>query len=125
MWEIVFRAGHRRNGANLNGHISPKKKEKKKELRMRFFNFKIVYQNVCGLRSNLSSLYISSFDFEFDGIAFTETWLNGNIFDSEVMSSNFNTYKRDRRSRNGGGVLALDGRYCVRADNRGKPIYIT
>ena len=68
-------------------------------------HFRIAYQNVRGLRFKLSSLSNCSFDFEFDGIAFAGTWLNCNIFDSEVMSINSNIYRRDRRFTNGGGVL--------------------
>ena len=63
VWEFVFRPGRRRNGVNLPGPTSQKTSS----------NFKIVYRNVRGLKSKLSSLYNSRFDFEFDGIAFTET----------------------------------------------------
>ena len=98
---------------------------KKKLTSKSSFNFRIANQNVRGLRFKLSSL--------------TETWLNGNIFDSEIVSSNFNIYRRDRRSKNDGGVLISicskhTSKYLefediefisVTVHNRGKSIYIT
>jgi len=38
-------------------------------------------------------------------IVFTETWLKPEILSSEVFPSKFKTYRIDRPSRRGGGVL--------------------
>ena len=117
---LILRFGHRLywyHGANLSGPTLKKKLTSKSR-----FNFKIAYQNVRGVRSKLSSLYNSSFDFEFE-------------------ISNFNIYRRDRRYKNGGGVLiSIRFKYTsewidlcseniecisVKVYNRGKSIYIT
>lgn len=40
-------------------------------------------------------------------MALTETWLTDSIFDSEIFSSNFTIYRRDRGSVGGGVLLAV------------------
>jgi hypothetical protein len=52
---------------------------------------------------NLVSLY------DCDVIAITETWLNSSVLDTELLSTDFVIYRRDRDSnankKHGGGVL--------------------
>ena len=68
------------------------------------------YQNVRGLRTKCSELYISSLACNYDIIAFSETWLHSSIYDSELFHSDFVVYRCDRTAQTstfsrGGGVL--------------------
>ncbi|KAH8415452.1 hypothetical protein KR215_010558, partial [Drosophila sulfurigaster] len=63
------------------------------------------YQNVRGICIKLTDLYLNSVSFPFNVIAFTETWLKNDILDTEIFSSRFSVYRRDRKVRRGGGVL--------------------
>lgn len=68
----------------------------------------IIYQNVRGLKSKLTTLYVDSFNFEYDIIAFTETWLHESIFSSEILCSKYQIFRCDRHDitkKTGGGVL--------------------
>ena len=49
---------------------------------------------------------------ELDIIAITETWLNPEIMDPEILSSNYNIYRRDRLGKDGGVLLALRDNIC-------------
>ena len=43
---------------------------------------------------------------DYDVVAVTETWLNDNILDSEILSHGYSIYRHDRdSSKRGGGVL--------------------
>ena len=69
----------------------------------------IYYQNVRGLRTKTNQLYLSLSSSDYDVIAFSETWLNGKILNSE-LSSEYNIYRADRNPgtsglERGGGVL--------------------
>lgn len=76
----------------------------------------IVYQNVRGLNTKLTSLYTNSFDFSYHIIAFSETWLNNkrNILDYEILCSRYQIFRYDRLHKSGGGVLiaVLDSFPC-------------
>lgn len=66
----------------------------------------IVYQNVRGLNTKLPSIYNQSFDFLYDVIIFTETWLVDNVLNTEIFCGNYQIYRRDRGNLiKGGGVL--------------------
>ena len=49
---------------------------------------------------------------ELDIIAIIETWLNPEIMDQEILSSNYNIYRRDRLGKVGGVLLALRDNIC-------------
>ena len=49
---------------------------------------------------------------ELDIIAITETWLNPEIMDQEILSSDYNIYRRDRLGKVGGVLLALRDNIC-------------
>ena len=49
---------------------------------------------------------------ELDIIAITETWLNPEIMDQEILSSDYNIYRRDRLGKGGGVLLALRDNIC-------------
>ena len=71
---------------------------------------KIFYQNVRGINTKLSDIYIKSFDLEYDIVALTETWLQESVIDSEIFCDRYHIYRRDRAIRadgpkTGGGVL--------------------
>ena len=52
---------------------------------------------------------------ELELIAITETWLNCNILDNEILSSEYNIHRRDRLRRGGGVLLAVkEGIRCQR-----------
>lgn len=53
------------------------------------------YQNCRGLRTKLLTLkcYLASFNYVF--IVLTETWLNSDVFDSELGFDNYNIYRCD------------------------------
>ncbi len=65
----------------------------------------IYYQNVRGLNTKLTDLYLNSSNFNFHIIGFTETWLKPHIFDNEILNSEFQIFRCDRLNRIGGGVL--------------------
>ena len=48
---------------------------------------------------------------EWDIIAITETWLNPDIMDQEVLSSEY-IYRKDRYGKGGGVLLALRDNIC-------------
>lgn len=64
----------------------------------------MLYQNVRGLNTKLSSRFVDSFNFNFHFIVITETWLK----DSELLCSKYQTFRCDRTDiskETGGGVL--------------------
>lgn len=68
------------------------------------------YQNINGMRTKLSQFYQNLLNSNYDVICLTETNLNNNIFDGEVVDSRYNIFRRDRDDINsskgdGGGVL--------------------
>ncbi|KAK9702162.1 Endonuclease-reverse transcriptase [Popillia japonica] len=70
----------------------------------------VYYQNVRGLRTKTNQLYAQTLDAEYNIIAFTETFLNGSIYDNELFHNRYTVHCRDRESTNsekfdGGGVL--------------------
>lgn len=65
----------------------------------------ICYQNVRGLNSKLSRLFVDSYDFDFDVIVFSETWLKDNVLNSEIFCNKYIIYRKDRPNKIGGGVL--------------------
>ena len=74
------------------------------------FSQSIYYQNARSIRGKLIDLHLSSLSCDYDIIVVTETWLNESVFDSEILNSNYNIYRRDRCSTHslkgeGGGVL--------------------
>ena len=67
-----------------------------------------MYQNVRGLKTKLTTLFVESFNFNHHVIIFTETWLNDNIHNSEILSDDYHIYRCDRLDlykKTGGGVL--------------------
>ena len=40
-------------------------------------------------------------------ICITETWLNNQILDNEIIPQNYKIYRRDRESRGGGVLIAI------------------
>ena len=76
-------------------------------------DIEIIYQNVRGLRTKISDLYLQSFTMECEILALSETWLKEGIFDTELLNSTFVVYRKDRNyaqtgvTRGGGVLLAL------------------
>lgn len=70
----------------------------------------IYYQNVNGLLSKLSQLYLSSFSFNYEILCLTETNLNENIKNEMILCKNYNIFRCDRSIKtseklSGGGCL--------------------
>ena len=61
-------------------------------------NISIYYQNFRGVRSKLKELYVNIEGEQYDIICGTETWLNPNIYDSEIINTNRYTLLRHDRS---------------------------
>lgn len=57
------------------------------------------------MRTKLRSIYLKSFSYEYNVLAFTETWLKPDIFNAEVLCPNYTMYRHDRTRSDGGGVL--------------------
>lgn len=72
----------------------------------------VLYQNVRGLRTKLSNFKINFLCGAFDLIMVTESWLNKDICDRELVDNNYNVFRRDRdltnsSKKDGGGVLVI------------------
>lgn len=57
------------------------------------------------MNTKLTGTFLNSFDTEFHIAALTETWLNNNTHNSEIMCEKYQIFRRDRIGKNGGGVL--------------------
>lgn len=66
---------------------------------------KIFYQNVNGLCTKTDEFYENVERKDYDIILLTESRLNDEITKSEIFSSRYTVYRRDREDREGGGVL--------------------
>lgn len=72
----------------------------------------IIYQNVRGLRTKLDGAFENVLNTNAEIICLTETWLNGHILSSELVSGDFVTHRRDRDysrtgTKNGGGSAII------------------
>ena len=72
--------------------------------------FRIFYQNTRGLRTKLHNFLTSSACDTNDVICISESWLNANISDGEVMDNTYMIFRKDRDSytsihTRGGGVF--------------------
>lgn len=84
-------------------------------------NLSIYYQNVQGLRTKTEQLYDKALIYEYDIIAFTESWLNSTVYDHELLDHRYNIFRRDRSTvplarhkKDGGGVfIAIRKKYEV------------
>lgn len=71
----------------------------------------IYYQNVRGLKTKRSKISGNILQNNYNIIAFTETWLNSNIENREIIDSRYTVYRKDRprsglkTKLDGGGVL--------------------
>lgn len=67
----------------------------------------LLYQNVRGLRTKLSNVYIQSFHVHYQIIVLTETWLNNTYLNTEILCNKYNIYRRDRGTHGGGVLIAV------------------
>ena len=70
----------------------------------------IYYQNVQGLRTKTNSTLRNVLTSNYKIIAFTETWLNVNINNNEIIDDRYIVYRRDRTNstsskKDGGGIM--------------------
>lgn len=73
------------------------------------------YQNVRGLRTKTSKLFLSIESCDFDIIALSETWLNSSIYDSEMFTSDFTVYRCDRSATKSGLEMGCGVLLAVRS----------
>uniref|UniRef100_A0A1Y1M7D6 Uncharacterized protein n=1 Tax=Photinus pyralis TaxID=7054 RepID=A0A1Y1M7D6_PHOPY len=83
----------------------------------------IYYQNVRGLKSKLTQIYMNVLSNSYDIIILTETWLNNSILSNELFDDRYLVFRKDRDKvtthlKDGGGVLiAIDKRWHAEAIN--------
>lgn len=66
----------------------------------------IYYQNIRGINTKLNSLIKSSDVYNYDIVAFTETWLKPDLSSSAFFNVDlFNIFRNDREGRSSGGIL--------------------
>ena len=81
-------------------------------------SFSLYYQNIRGCRTKLNDLSASITSSNFDLIALSETWLDSDISDSEIVNSGYVIFRKDRnfdgtRTSRGGGVLLAVSVTCA------------
>ena len=64
--------------------------------------------NARSLVNKFNDLISYTYTSELKILAITETWLSSHIYDNEILPSNFNIYRKDRDTRGGGVMLAVD-----------------
>ena len=67
--------------------------------------FKIGHLNIQSLRNKVDLLKAFFINCKFDIFSLSETWLNGNIEDNEILIDGFKICRLDRQLKPGGGVL--------------------
>ena len=78
-------------------------------------NLNFYYLNVRGLNSKLTDIYLNIIASNYNCLFLTETWLKPHLSSNLFIPNNFNTYRDDRTSKNGGGVLiAIDSSFNVK-----------
>lgn len=71
----------------------------------------IYYQNVRGIRTKTTDIFLNILNHNYDIVILTETWLNDTIFDSELIDDRYTVFRRDRqlsafnKKLDGGGIL--------------------
>ena len=50
-----------------------------------------------------SFIYFNSYEI----VCITETWLSDAVFDNEIIPKNYSIYRKDRKSRGGGVLIAI------------------
>lgn len=84
-------------------------------------NINCFYQNVRGLNTKTNEFYNNTLLLEYDLIAISETWLQSNVHDSEIINNNYVLFRADRKlvecnkSRGGGTMLAV--KHCFSASS--------
>lgn len=96
---------HQRYSKGYHGKFKKLKRHPKKSLQ-------VYYQNMGGMRSKLSSVYLLLQQSIYDIIVLSETWLSGDVLDTEVCPAEYNIYRADRNSSTslksrGGGVAIM------------------
>ncbi|BHF81444.1 hypothetical protein SprV_0702457400 [Sparganum proliferum] len=85
---------------SLNGISNGTIIKRSKSLKLTFY-----YTNVQSILPKLDELKIHICDLSPDVVSLTESWLSENVDDRELMLPGFQLFRRDRRERQGGGVV--------------------
>ena len=91
----------------------------------------ILYQNTRGLGTKTDLIYEFSTTCIFDVVAISETWLRPDIDDSELFSSDFVVFRKDRdfgrsvKSRGGGVLLAVKKSLSATLINLKGPLFVS
>lgn len=70
----------------------------------------IFYQNVCGLRTKCIEIHNNILCNDYDIILLTETWLQNDVFDTEICDNRYDIFRVDRDlskagKESGGGIM--------------------
>lgn len=94
----------------------------------------VYYQNTQGLRTKTNRFYNNLVSNDYDIICLTETWLNSTVLTSELFSSKYNVYRRDRetatstKKEGGGSLIAVKSIYqssrCVELESEAEDVWI-
>ena len=70
----------------------------------------IALWNARSLKNKLSYFQSLVYSQSIDIFAITESWLSDDIYDLEILPTNYNIYRRDRNARGGGVLLAVSNK---------------
>ncbi|BHF66482.1 hypothetical protein SprV_0200949900 [Sparganum proliferum] len=79
-----------------------------------------LYTNAQSLISKLDELKLCLAELSPDVLAVTETWLSGNINDSEIALPGYQIYRRDREHRQGGAIVVYVNECLAVSENSTK-----
>jgi len=68
------------------------------------------YTNSRSIVNKLQKFQSVVYSKSFDVIGLTETWFSNNIFDNEILPSNYSLFRHDRQSRGGGVLIAVNNK---------------
>jgi len=78
----------------------------------------IFYTNPRSIINKLQQFQSLVYSKSYDIIALTETWLTDSVFDNEILPTNYIIFRKDRSSRGGGILLAINNRIsCTRTSS--------
>ena len=68
----------------------------------------VFYTNARSIVNKLKDFQSLVYTKSFDIIGISETWLTDNIYDNEILPTGYTIFRKDRPSRGGGVLLAVN-----------------
>ena len=68
----------------------------------------VFYINARSITNKLSQLQALVYLKSYDLICISETWLSNEFYDNEILPSNYTIFRKDRLSRGGGVMVAIN-----------------